>query len=119
MKFADFPMEQVALQIYEGLDLILVDLINDCYPIVYVYPCFFDRLIKAVEYAGLDSSLISGMNLNNCSEYHSEVSKLEEEVYNKFNIDIIKQDYELCGKYWQVDILGYCVSDLTPIDLEY
>ncbi len=48
MKFSYFPMEQVALQIYEGLDLILVDLINDCYPIVYVYPCFFDRLIKAV-----------------------------------------------------------------------
>jgi hypothetical protein len=117
MKFADFSMEQVALQIYDGLDLILVDLVYEA-P-VYVYPCFFDRLIKAVDYAGLDSSLISGMNLDNCGDYCSEVRKLIDEIDSKYNLEMVRQDDELTDKYRQVDIMGCYLPVIPLIDLEY
>ena len=104
-------MEQVVLQIYDGLYLILVDLVYEAH--VYVYPCFFDRLIKAVDYAGLDSSLISGMNLDNCGDYCSEVRKLIDEIDSKYNLEKVRQDDELTniGRLISWDY-GY---DITPI----
>ena len=115
MKFSDFPIEHVIINVYDALDELYLD-----YPLK-VYPYFFDRLRAALEYLNISSEPIKGLNSDNQESYLGAVYDLLKEVTHRYNsiIKTVQNDENLVLQYYTTNLLGFDrISNNEPIEIE-
>ena len=117
MKFADFPIEQLAFIVYQDLDIVIVDMLQSDL-ISGIKPFFFTRLRKSLRYLGIDPSPIAGLNFSNYQNYHDEIYKITDELYNKYYNEImaIFNNFEIKLKCYHTDLIGNGIGESVHLD---
>lgn len=115
MRFEDYPVNLIATEVFEALDMIQSDIVSGDIKV-----CFFDRLRSALKYLGIAPEPIKELNFGNYSEYYYAVCQLIDAVFDKYQkeIESVYNSPDLRNCLLTIDLLGYGIGKFIELDEE-